>query len=176
MSIAEVEPGKEFEPVDHSVEDVVAEGGGALSERMAHRAKELEEQQTEWFPVPGWEDMIEVELKALGYRTIRASIERNKRIRDVGLRELYSLCDQIAKATVSFREVDGEKTKPVDDDWVKLARRLPDAPDEIDTRKAILFLVGEKRLHFLIEEWGNWARSVRHDVDREVAADFEATG
>lgn len=170
MSITEVHEGEEFNEISP------VEESGSLSERMAARADVLEQQQTDWFPIPGWEGLLEVELRALGYKSIRATIERNKRVRDIGTRELYSLADQIAKATVGFREVEGEKTKGISDDWVSLARRLPNAPDDLNTRKAILFLVGDKRLHFLVEEWGEWARSIRKDVDEEVSSDFGGTG
>lgn len=167
--VTQVEEGQEFEQVDAS--------SGALSDRMAVRADQLEKNQTEWFPIPGYEDVLEVELRALGYKTIRATIRRNEKIRDPDVQEVVSMADQIAKATVGFREVlPGGKTRQIDDDWVRLAKRLPNCPDDVDTRRAVLFLVTDKRIAFLVQDWAEWARSVRKDVDEEVAADFAVTG
>jgi hypothetical protein len=150
--------------------------GGSLGARMAQRAEQLEQISTEWFPIPGWESLLEVELRALGYATIRKVISRLDKVRDVGTHDMYAMADQIAVATVGFREVleDG-KTRPIDDDWVRLAQRLPEAPKDLTTRRAILFLVGDTRIHFLVQDWGEWAKSIRLDTDQEVARDFAKT-
>lgn len=151
---------------------------GALSARMERRATQLDHQTSDWFPVPGWEDMLEVELRALGYRTIRKTISRNERIRAEDVRELYSLCDQILKATIGFREVlDDGTTSPLQDTWQSLAiRAYGTAARDLEPRQALLKLVGEQRIHFLVEEWGRWAKAVRRDNDEEVERDFVATG
>lgn len=150
---------------------------GSLSARMAARAEYLQAHQTEIFPLPGWEDLIGVELRALGYEAIRQVQMRNERVRHEPTRELYNLADQVALATVGLHEVvAGGQYEPIDDSWVALAQRLPDAPPDLTTRKAILFLVGDKRLPFLVGDWGEWARTVGVGVDEDVARDFEMTG
>jgi hypothetical protein len=151
----------------------------SLSSRMAVRQQQLEEQTSEWFPIPGWEDMLEVELKALGYTQIRKAQKGNEKVRDEILQELYNIADQIKKATIGFREVPedgGERKLLVGETWVTIARRAPGCPDGLTERQAVLWLVGEKRIHFLAKDWGEWARTVRPDVDKEVVADFAATG
>lgn len=147
--------------------------GGSLAERMKERAAALEANQTHRFPIPGWEELLEVELKSLSYATIRRVIQRLDRVKDVGTHDLYAMADQIATATEGLYEItpDGE-SRPLDDDWIRLANRLPDAPEGMTTRQAVLFLVGDKRIHFLVQEWGEWAKSVRTEVDEEVARDF----
>ncbi len=149
--------------------------GNSLSDRMAARAEYLAQHQTEKFTIPGYEGVLEVELRLLGYKTIRKTIARNEKIRDTGERELISMADQIVRATVGFFEVDGEERRPIEDSWMTLANRMPLAPDEMTPRKAIMFLVGD-RLHFLVEDFADWARTVRPEVDEEVMSDFGPTG
>jgi hypothetical protein len=143
---------------------------------MARRADELEKHQSDWFEIPGFEGLLEVELRPLAWKTIRGVQKRNERIRDEALREVYNMADQVATATMGFREIlPGDQHRPLEDDWMALARRMRDCPDDLSPRKAILFLVGDKRLPFLINEWGEWAKSARHLVDEEVVRDFEPT-
>jgi hypothetical protein len=165
---------------DDPVDPVEAQPASAsLSSRMAQRQEELNANETERFPLPGWDDMLEVELRALGYRAIRKTMEDNSRIRDEATRELCSFADQLVKATVGFHEIPegGGKSQPIEDDWVDLARRAPNCPTRnLTPRVAVLFLVGEKRIHFLVQDWAKWAKTVRKDVDRAVMEDFEGTG
>jgi hypothetical protein len=150
----------------------------SLQARMEAHAEELRKDVTEKFPIPGWESMLMVEMKRLGFKRIRALQKRNEKIRDPALRDLYSLCDQVLAATVAFHEIDGENTKELpNDDWVTLAQNLPDCPDEITPRQAILFLTGDdKRIHFLAMEWGEWSRAGDSDEAEEVRSDFVSTG
>lgn len=150
--------------------------GHSLSSRMANRHEQLAKNTTEVFPIPGWEDMLAVELRVLPYSTIRKVGQRNEKIRDEVLQELYSIADQLVIATEGFYELDGEQRIPLDDDWVSLAKRLPDCPDEATARQAILFLVGEQRIHFLASEWLEWARNTHGDIEKEVSQDFGTTG
>jgi hypothetical protein len=149
--------------------------GGSLSSRMKKRAEQRDSQQTEKFPLPGWDDMLAVELRSLGYTTIRKVISRNERVRNEAQRELYSIADQLLLATVGLYEIVDDEFVALSDDWVMLAKRLPDCPDSVTPRQAILFLIGEERIAFLAEEYGRWARSVRGDLDEEVSRDFPTT-
>lgn len=155
------------------------EGAGqSLDNRMGRRAEALAVQQTEWFPIPGWEDMLEVELRSLGYKTMSAIQHANQKVRDPGTQELYNMADQLLRATEGFREVpeddpDGERI-PLLDDWTSLAARL--GRQNLSPRQALLVIVDEKRIHFLVQEWAQWARSVRADIDKETAEDFVRTG
>jgi hypothetical protein len=151
----------------------------SLQARMEAHAEHLRKDVTEQFPVPGWESMLMVELKRLGYKRIRALQKRNDRVRDAATRELYSMCDQIITATVGFHEVleNGETQELPDDTWITLAQNVPGCPDEITPRQAILFLTGDdKRVHFLAAEWGEWSRAGEADETEEVRADFVSTG
>lgn len=163
-----------------SVEDeappIEAVSSGSLSGRMAQRVQTLEKQQTEWFPIPGYEGILEVELRALGYKTIRAIQTRNEKIREPTARELANMADQLVTATQAVREVDGDEMRPISDGWIELAQRLPKCPEQITQRQAVIFLVTDKRIHFLVSDWGRWASTVRDDIDEEVVRDFDRTG
>jgi hypothetical protein len=153
--------------------------GPSLQARMEAHAEELRRDVTEKFPIPGWETMLMVELKRLGYKRIRALQKRNERVREPSIRELYSMCDQIIAATVGFHEVleNGEETREIEETWVSLAHNLPDCPDQITERQAVLFLTGDdKRIHFLAAEWGEWSRAGDSEEAEEVRADFVSTG
>jgi hypothetical protein len=154
------------------------DSGPSLQARMEAHAEELRKDVSEKFPIPGWESMLMVELRRIGFKRIRVLQKRNERIRDPSIRELYSMCDQILAATVGFHEIlENGDTKEIPDDWVSLAQNLPDCPDEITPRQAILFLTGDdKRIHFLAAEWGGWSRAGDSDEAEEVRADFVPTG
>lgn len=148
----------------------------SLSARMARRQSELAQETTEKFPVPGWEDLFLVEFRVLEYTTVRRIAHRNGKIRDETIQELYNMADQLTWATVGFHEVlRGEETRELPDTWESMAKRLPDCPDEITPRRAVLFLVGEKRIHFLHIDWLEWAKTYRPELDQEVARDFVRT-
>jgi hypothetical protein len=166
-----VAEGQEFAEVQSSGES------NSLANRMAKRKDQLERDTTEWFPIPGYEGLLEVEMRALGFTKIREVQKRNEKVRDEGLQELYNLADQIAQATEGFRAIDNGQVEALPtESWRTLARRLPDCPETPTTRQAILFLIGEKRIHFLVQDWSQWARTVRPDIEEEVVQDFGKTG
>ena len=150
--------------------------GRSLSDRMKQRSAYLETHQTEKFPLPGFEDVLEVELRLLSFSTIQKIVERNDKIRDAATSGLYSLADQIVMATVGFYEVNGQERSELTDDWVALASRLENAPEGMTPRQAVFLLVGDKALHFLVSDWVEWAKSGRREVDDEVMRDFDMTG
>jgi len=176
----EVEEVEEVEMLSSFGDDAKADNpypvSNSLAGRMASRSEELAKNTTEVFPLPGWEDILGVELRVLSYTTIRKIGQRNNKVRDEVTSELYNLTDQIAAATEGFVEIEGEKQTPIDETWVSLANKLPDAPDSLTLRQAVLFVVGDKRIHFLAADWMEWARTSSHDVDKEVGSDFGTTG
>lgn len=150
---------------------------GSLGDRLAERQDYLEQHQTGWFGVPGYDDLVEVELRALGFKTIRTIQKRQQKVRDENTRELYAVADQLVTATVGFREVldEGQYRDLPDEDWVRLARRLRNCPEAPSPRQALLFVVGDKRLLAFAAEFEKWAGTVRKDVDEEVVRDFAST-
>jgi hypothetical protein len=152
----------------------------SLSSRMTARHEELARQTTGRFPVPGWDDVLEVELRAVGIRQSTKIVQRSQRVRDDGTRQLYVTADLVTQATVGFWEVPengGGKAKPLEGEtWASLAARLDDCPDSPTPRQALLFLVPEERLLFLYTQWESWMREASRDVDEETMRDFTRTG
>lgn len=156
---------------------------GSLRSRMQSTQAAVAERHTELFPVPNWEDMVEVELRVLGWKTMRRIADRHRKIREPALQELYTATDQIITATEGFHEIDGEKRTRVDMDWIGLARAgegnrgVKSLPEGVTPRQAVLALVvHDTRLMYLWQEWQDWLKSVRPEVDEEVVRDFSTTG
>ena len=156
--------------------DVQDAPGLSLSDRMDARGEELSIQRTDWFPVPGYEDILEVQLKPVGVTRISAVQRKNERVRDPDLQTLYNMADGILISTTGFREVDGDKRREIPDDWTAVARRRRDCPDGVTPRQAVLFMLGEERIIFLSEAYTKWVRETRPELDEEVAQDFGRTG
>jgi hypothetical protein len=165
-----------LDQIEESLEPEPQDASPSLSARMERRHEELSRQQTEKFPLPGWEGLLEVELRPLGMRQSAKVVQRNQRTRDEATRQLYVTCDLLIAASVGFHQVSGETSKPINDDWVTLASRLDDCPDNPTPRQALLFLVGEDRILWLYQAWEQWQRSAGEDVDKELAEDFDKTG
>lgn len=148
----------------------------SLSDRMEARAAELQGEQTETFDLPGWEGIIAIELKSLGYGAIRTIQKRNERERNATMREVYNMADQIIAATMGFKEVKGSEETPIEDSWITLAQRRKDCPDGATPRIALLFLLdGDKRVHYLYTQWIAWASGITADIEEEVGRDFSRT-
>lgn len=148
---------------------------GSLSSRMARRQEALSQQQTEKFPLPGWEDMLAVELRTVSTKAKQAVASRNSKIRNENERQLFAAIDVIITATVAFWRVTPDGYEPLDDDWVSLAQRLPHPPDGLTPRRAFLFLLPDHRLDTFFYEYHQWSESVGGDIDQEVVRDFEKT-
>lgn len=165
---------REMEPVaDESVN-----GAGSLAARMKRRGKELESQRTEVFEVPGWEEILAVELRLLGYDESRRIGRRLDKLRNEDMQELYSYADQLVAATEGFYEVDGDRRAPIDKTWMDLARAAAATklPEDLTPRQAIISLLGDRRVFYLFTDFEQWMRGERREVDEEVVRDFGTTG
>jgi hypothetical protein len=150
---------------------------GSLRARMQQRAEQLEKVTTEIFPLPGWDDLLEVELRVSGLRQATRVQKRNERVRDPGTQNLYNMCDLLLAATVGFWQVIGEdKRKPLEASWESLAKNLDGCPDAPTARQAMIFLLKEHRIPRLYAEWEQWMTSAAPEVDKELAEDFGTTG
>lgn len=159
---------------EEGTEDLVQ---SSLAQRMQSRSQELERQVTEVFDIPGWEDILSVELRLMGWQVLRGIGQRNRKVKQVALQELYTAIDSIITATSQFYEVQGERRVTLEGDtWISLARRTgKKLPDELTQRQAVLALVGDTRVMVLYNEWQEWMQGERREVDEEVMRDFETT-
>lgn len=172
------EPANPGESADVGDPSVPA-SGDSLEARMARQRDVLEGARTERFPIPGYESVVEVELRMLGYRRSRKIGEKHERVRDTAVRDLYIAADSLLEATVAFYEVHGDEPDDTPTDgitWVKLARAaVSSLPENATPRQAILALLGDERLPYLADDWAKWMRSERGEVDEEQAAGFTTT-
>jgi hypothetical protein len=149
---------------------------GSLRDRMQARAKELETQATERFPVPGYADLLQLELRSLGWDTVRKITDRHARRRDASLRDLYLAADTLLAATVCFHEVDGQ---PLGSSWLELARNVrPNLPENATARQAVLSLLRADRTTAVIDlwnEWAEWNNAERTTLGEELGEDFTTT-
>lgn len=175
----QVEAGQEF-PVEPPYEPVSIEPptGNSLAARMEQAAAELAKQQTQLFPVPGIGHVLEVELRSLNQQTLTVISDRLERVRHKGTKLLYMWADSIAAATVQLHMVPevGGKPQPIEQGWIEVAKLRAMCPDSPTVRQAIIFLVSDERLRFLVEDWEAWNRTKRADIAAEVDQDFAATG
>jgi hypothetical protein len=152
---------------------------GSLASRVAARAAELEQQQTEVFPVPGWADILGAEFRLIGWKEARKISKQSERIRDDATRELYVMLDLMIAGTVALHEFDEKTGNPVatNHTWTSLARAvLPGigkaVPDPLTTRRALIALIGEPMIPPLYAMWQNWSGGSRGTVDKGVVEDF----
>lgn len=166
---------KEMEPVSDPDTEAAP---GSLAARMKRRGAELENQRTEIFPLPGWDEILAVELRVLGYEESRKIGRKLTRMRDETLQELYSFIDQIVAATEGFYEIDGDRRTPIDKTWMDLARAAAahKLPEDLTPRRAVLSLLGDRRVAYLFSDWEEWMKGERQEVDEEVMRDFGTTG
>lgn len=157
-------------------EEQLIDGASSLSTRMKARSEELERQVSEVFEIPGWEDVLAVELNMVGWKKLRVIGQRNRKVKDLPTQELYVAIDQLITATDGFFEVFGDERKSINDTWVSLARRTgKPLPDNLTPRQAVLALVGDTRVMALYNSWQEWLQGERREVDEEVVRDFERT-
>lgn len=149
---------------------------GSLAARMRGRAQELERQVTETFDIPGWEDILAVELRLMPWATLRGIGQRNRKVKQAAIQELYTAADSIITATEQFYEVAGEHKTPLEESWITLAKRTGrPLPEDLTQRQAVIALVGDTRVMVLYNEWSEWMQGERRDVDEEVMRDFRMT-
>lgn len=164
---------------DEFTDDAAAlDASSSLSSRMERRSSELASQKSDIFELPGWDDILEVELRLMGWEALRKIGIRNQKVKSVPMQELYTSVDQIVAGTERFFELDeAGNRKPIRDTWVSLARRTgKNLPQDLTPRQAVIALVGDTRVMTLYNAWQEWMKGERQEVDEEVVRDFERTG
>lgn len=160
------------------IDPEAVEASNSLSARMERRSQELASQVSEIFEIPGWDEILEVELRLMGWEALRKIGIRNQKVKGVPMQELYTSVDQIVAGTEKFYELDDEgNRKPIKDTWTSLARRTgKNLPQDLTPRQAVLALVGDTRVMTLYNAWQEWMKGERSQADEELVRDFERTG
>jgi hypothetical protein len=149
---------------------------GSLEARVAERREKLEQQTTELFDVPGFEDIFQVELRVVGGKRQHAILTEHERVHDEYQKLIRSGADMLLAATVAFHAVvDAEgNTQPAEGaTWKALARAAhPDLPDTVKGRVALLRLLGENGVFDLVAAWRTWMKTRGQKINRELEKDF----
>lgn len=156
---------------------------GSLAARVKARSEEIERTISEIFPIPAWEDILAVELRLVGWESLRRVVTKHERQRVEAMKELYTAADQLLLGTSGFYEVlpdtqEGENRyrSAGDHSWTSLARDTGKAlPDSLTPRQALIALIGDTNVLVLWKDWQDWMSSRRGGVDTEVARDFGTT-
>jgi len=161
------------------VEETSAEPG-SLAERLQQRSKELETTISAVFPVPTLDDILAVELRLVGWESLRRIVTKHERNQVPAIRELYVAADQIVLGTEGFFEIlDSEgpqRRRKVDHTWQDLARATgKNLPQEVTPRQALIALVGDTNVAILWQQWQEWMTTRRPEVNEEVGKDFGQT-
>lgn len=147
----------------------------SLGDRMRRRARQLEQRYTEVFPLPRFEDILGVELRAMGYEAMRKIGQRHQRVRNEALQELYIAADTVIAATESFFEFAGNERQSITTSWQRLAVDVKEVAGDVTPRQAIIALLGDTNVVFLFNDYQEWLRATRPDFEEEMSADFPET-
>lgn len=147
----------------------------SLAERMAAKRDRKERQQTEIFPVPGWGEMLAVELRALGTKKQDRLGSQHEAHPDPNERVQLTMADHIVNATVKFYEVNAEgdrrELEPTFS-WLTAAKGpYPDMDPSTTSRSALRLLI-EDHLKWLWAAWQQWMQNRGAETDQELQRDF----
>lgn len=151
---------------------------GSLAERMRARREALEKNTTTTWDLPGFDGILAVEYRALGYQALRKIVKRHDSQPDEALEELYIACDSLIAATVEVYEINETTGKLVatGERWLELARRAGvDLPDNPTQRQALLALVPDAAIVSLYLRYQRWLGRTGAEADDAVVRDFERT-
>lgn len=150
---------------------------GSLAERLRTRRESLEKDSSRTWDLPGYEGILAVKFRAIGYQALRAILHRHADLDDEGLMELYVGCDTLMTATDEIYEVtDDGSHNPLGERWIELARRaelpLPDNPTQ---RQALLALVPDTAVMGLYRRYELFLALSDREADEAVMRDFDGT-
>jgi hypothetical protein len=156
---------------------------------MAARREQIESQTTVVLELPGYEGILGVEFRALGWQRIRQSMARHRKIKDEGLKEMYAAADTLIAAREETYELNPEVStttveideqevpaRPLGETFKDLSIRAGLRVTESTTERQAVFglLHRDARLMDLYRAWEEWLKGV--DFDEELAEDFGRTG
>jgi hypothetical protein len=154
-----------------------ASAGNSLAERMRSRRETLERNATRTWDLPGYEGILAVKYRAIGYQALRKIVHRHAELDDEGLMELYVACDTLMTATDEVYEIDAKGSHtPLGERWMELARRadvsLPENPTQ---RQALLALVPDTAVMALYRRYERFVARTDREADEAVVRDFDET-
>lgn len=163
--------------VDDLREPSTTPGGPSLRERMRAQAELMASQRSSVFPVPGYQSMLAVELRALSLDFTGRLADRHKKIQVETQKTLMTACDIILAATEKFYEVDfnGHMRELEGYTWSRFAQEVKGVDPSISERAKLLALIGDVNVSLLIQLWDAWMSEEKQEIDRGVVEDFSST-
>lgn len=149
---------------------------GSLEERVGRRREQLERKTTELFDVPGYEGVLQAELRLLGGKRQYAIVEALERVHDDYQKAIRAAAEMILASTVAIHEVvDDEGGTQVAEGvtWLHLARAADKKlGPEIQPRVALIRMLSENGVLELAGEWRLWMKNRGAKVDKALEQDF----
>lgn len=150
---------------------------GSLAARMQERREQLERSQSTFMDIPGYDDLICVAYRAIGWQRINKIVDGVAGERDPSLRQLYAAADTLIAAREQVYEVTPEGTlRAIDASWHDLCEGAGVAlPEDATERVALLALFEvDSRVMSHYGEYERWLGGQR--IGQELVRDFERTG
>jgi hypothetical protein len=152
--------------------------GPSLAERMREQSELIASQRSTVFPVPGYQSMLAVELRALSVEATGRIGDRHKKVQQESMRTLLSGCDIILAATEKFYEISTNGHKRELDEgisWQSLAVQVRGVSPELSPRACLLALLTDVNVLLLIQLWDEWMASEKQKIDEVMVEDFAST-
>jgi len=153
---------------------------GSMAERARAMRENMLSRKTVVMEVAGYEGMLAVEYRGLGYAEARTMASRLERVSDETQRDLYFRADQMIAASVNAFDIRSDPKRELGFGWgIALAAELGvDKAEELTPRQAVLACFPGDYQYKLVEhtiELGEWFRGASNDVDLWQAQDFPVT-
>lgn len=155
---------------------VSSRGFDSLAARAQARRAELSARRSVELPVPGYQDMLVIEYRALTYSEVKRIGQRVSLIRDEAAQDLASYADQLLLASTNAWEITREGTRRhVGAGWTSdLLTSLGAAPG-MTARQMLLGVLSDLLLIQHYVEYSQWLQGAEFDIDNEIAKDFRGT-
>lgn len=152
--------------------------GPSLADRMRRRAETIATQRTVVLPVPGYQSMLGVTMRALSLEHTSRIATQNKKVRIEATRNLYIAADIVIAATEGFVEFkeDGTETELGHEfTWQSLAQEVRDIEPRSTARQSMFALLGDIGVASLASDYDEWLGAEKVEMEEEVVEDFAST-
>jgi hypothetical protein len=152
-------------------------GFDSLAARARVRREELSARRTIQLLVPGYQDMLEMEYRALTYREVKHITNRTERIRDEAAQDLAAYADQLLLASTQAWEVapDGTRTELSSAGWTMELMVALGVEPGMTMRQSLMAVLTDVLLIQHYAEYSQWLQGAEYDIDNEAAQDFPKT-
>jgi hypothetical protein len=161
---------------DQNGTPTASRGFDSLARRAQVRRAELSARRTVQLPVPGYQDILVVEYRALTYAEVKRITTKTERIRDEAAQDLAAYTDQLLLASTNAWEIapDGTRTELGTGWTIELVRAMGSPPD-LSLRQSFMAVLTDVLVIQHYAEYSQWLQGAEYDIDNEAAQDFPKT-